>query len=123
MSALQLFIVQRLTALIMAPLVLAHLAVMAYAIHGGLSVAEILGRTQGSWLWFGFYGLFVVAASSHAAIGLRAVLTEWVGFRGRLGGRLRDLGCAVFGLALFGLGARAVWAVTLANTATAGVGL
>ena len=59
-----LYLLQRITALAMAPLVLGHLAVMIYAIQGGLSAAEILGRTQGSLAWFLFYGLFVLAVSS-----------------------------------------------------------
>ena len=64
----RLYMAQRLTALIMAPLVLGHIAVMIYAIQGGLSSAEILGRTQGSLFWLLFYGLFVLAVSIHAAI-------------------------------------------------------
>jgi len=48
MLNLRLYMLQRITALLMAPLVIGHLAVMIYAIQGGLSTAEILGRTQGS---------------------------------------------------------------------------
>ena len=55
MLNLRLYMLQRMTALLMAPLVLGHLAVMIYAIQGGLSAAEILGRTQGSLAWFLFY--------------------------------------------------------------------
>ena len=58
MLTLRLYFAQRLTALIMAPLTLGHLAVMIYAVQGGLSVAEILARTQGSVAWFLFYGGF-----------------------------------------------------------------
>ncbi|WP_299293708.1 succinate dehydrogenase [uncultured Tateyamaria sp.] len=110
MLSLRLYMLQRITALLMAPLVLGHLAVMIYAIQGGLSAAEILGRTQGSVAWFLFYGLFVVAVSVHGAIGLRTVLHEWGGLKGPL------LEAAMWGLglALFALGARAVWAVTFA---------
>jgi hypothetical protein len=43
----RLYMAQRLSALIMAPLVIGHLAVMIYAVQGGLSAGEILGRTQG----------------------------------------------------------------------------
>ena len=46
----RLYLLQRLSALIMAPLVIGHIAVMIYAIQGGLTAAEILGRTQGSLL-------------------------------------------------------------------------
>lgn len=73
---------QRISALVMVPLVFGHLAVMIYAIQGGLSSEEILGRTQGSVFWFLFYGLFVLAVSVHASIGLRTVLGEWAGLRG-----------------------------------------
>ena len=57
MLTLRLYMLQRITALLMAPLVLGHLAMMIYAVQGGLSAAEILGRTQGSILWFLFYGI------------------------------------------------------------------
>ncbi len=111
MLNLRLYMLQRLTALLMAPLVLGHLAVMIYAIQGGLSAAEILGRTQGSALWFLFYGTFVVAVAVHGAIGLRAIAHEWGGLRGPA----LDLFMWATGLALFALGARAVWAVTIAG--------
>lgn len=110
MLNMRLYMMQRITALLMAPLVLGHLAVMVYAVQGGLSAAEILGRTQGSLLWFLFYGLFVVAVSIHGAIGLRAILHEW----GELKGLALDLFMWIAGLSLFTLGARAVWAVTFA---------
>ena len=58
MLNLHLYMAQRLTALIMAPLTIGHLAVMIYAVQDGLSVAEILARTQGSLAWFLFYGIF-----------------------------------------------------------------
>lgn len=108
MSEFHLYMAQRLSALVMAPFVLIHIGVMIYAIQGGLSAAEILGRTQGSTLWFLFYGMFVVAVSIHAAIGLRTVLGEWAGLRGRV----RDAVSLGIGLGLFALGAEAVWAVT-----------
>ena len=110
MTDFRLYMAQRLSALVMAPLVLGHVAVMIYAVGGGLTVAEILGRTQGSAAWFGFYGLFVVAVSVHAAIGLRTVAGEWLGLRGRA----RDAAALLVGAGLLALGARAVWAVTFA---------
>lgn len=110
MLGLRLYMLQRITALLMAPLVLGHLAVMIYAIQGGLSAAEIFGRTQGSVLWFLFYGSFVVAVSVHGAIGLRVIAHEWGGLKGPA----LELFMWITGLALFGLGARAVWAVTFA---------
>jgi len=106
----RLYMAQRITALVMAPLVLGHIAVMIYAVQGGLSAAEILGRTQGSALWFIFYGIFVVAVSIHAAIGVRTVLHEWANVKGVL----LTIATVLIGIGLFMLGARAVWAVTFA---------
>ena len=106
--ALRLYVLQRLTALVMAPLVLVHLAVIVYATRTGLSAEAILGRTEGSLFWAGFYGLFVMAAAIHGTIGLRTVLAEMTGWRG--GGL--DLAMLCFGIALLGLGLRAVWIVT-----------
>lgn len=109
MLDLRLYIAQRLSALVMVPLVLGHIAVMIYAIQGGLSTAEILGRTQGSLLWFLFYGSFVVAVSVHAAIGLRVIAHEWGGLRGRV----LDWLMWGIGACLFYVGILAVFAVTL----------
>ena len=108
MTEFHLYMAQRLSALVMAPFVIVHIGVMIYAIQGGLSAAEILGRTQGSAFWFAFYGMFVIAVSIHAAIGLRTILGEWAGLRGGM----RDGASALIGLGLFALGAQAVWAVT-----------
>lgn len=108
MMTLRLYMAQRLSALVMIPLTLGHIAVMIYAIQGGLSAAEILGRTQGSAFWFTFYGLFVVAVSIHAAIGLRVIAFEWVGLRGAA----LEAGTWVVGIALLLMGGRAVLAVT-----------
>lgn len=109
MLNLRLYMAQRLSAMVMAPLVLGHIAVMVYAIQGGLSTAEILGRTQGSIFWFLFYGSFVAAVSIHAAIGLRVILHETTGLRGR--------GLEAFtygtGIVLLIMGARALLAVTM----------
>ena len=81
-----------------------------YAIQGGLSAAEILGRTQGSLAWFLFYGTFVVAVAIHGAIGLRTIAFEWGGLKGAA----LEVFMWATGLCLFALGARAVWAVTFA---------
>jgi fumarate reductase subunit C len=102
-----LFILQRLTAMLLAPLVLVHLGLVLVAIRGGLSAAEILGRTQGSVGWALFYGVFVVAVAIHAPIGVRNVLREMTGLP-RRGVDWLALG---FGLLLLALGLRAVWAV------------
>ena len=110
MIGAHLYLAQRLTALLMVPLVVGHLAVMVYAVQGGLTAAEILDRTRGSVAWFAFYGLFVLAVSVHAAIGLRAITHELAG----LGGRALDAFAAIVAIALLILGSRAVWAVTFA---------
>lgn len=109
MLSMKLYIAQRLTALLMAPLVLLHLGVMIYAIQGGLSASEILGRTQGSVFWGLTYGLFVVAVSIHAAIGLRVVIHEWFGPQESV---LNGITYALM-LFLLGLGGRAVYAVVM----------
>ncbi|HUF86424.1 MAG TPA: succinate dehydrogenase [Thermohalobaculum sp.] len=103
----QLFVLQRLTALVLAPLVLVHLGLIVLAIRGGLSAAEILGRTQGSVGWALFYGAFVLAAAVHAPIGLRNVLNEWT----PLGRRAADRLALAFAVLLLALGLRAVLAV------------
>ena len=105
----RLYVLQRATAAIMAPLVLAHLALIFYATSRGLSAAEILGRTRGSIGWGLFYGLFVLAAATHGAIGVRAVASEWL----RLRGAPLDALMWIFGLMLAVLGLRAVAAVVL----------
>lgn len=111
MLNLRLYMIQRMTALLMAPLVLGHLGVMIYAVQSGLSTVEILGRTQGSIMWFMFYGTFVIAVAIHGAIGLRAIASEWGGLKGHA----LETFMWIAGLGLFALGARAVWAVTFAT--------
>jgi len=107
MLGVRLYLAQRITAIIMAPLVLIHLFVIIYAVRGGLDASEILARTQGSFLWAGLYGLFVIAASIHAAIGVRVIVYETVDIKGV---RLDGLTWAV-GIICLLLGARAVYAV------------
>ena len=107
MSEAALFALQRLTAKLLAPLVIVHLVLILYAVHGGLSAAEILGRTQGSVAWAVFYALFVIAVSVHAPIGVRNVVREWTWWRGRS----LDVASLVLAIALLGLGLRAVAAV------------
>jgi fumarate reductase subunit C len=102
-----LWIAQRASAAVLVLCVLVHLATMIYAVQGGLTAAEILGRTRGSLAWLAFYSLFVAAAAVHAPIGLRAVLAEWFGWRGRS----RDAVLAVFAALLAAMGMRAVFAV------------
>ena len=108
-NAMRLYMAQRISALLMAPFVIGHLAVMIYAIQGGLSAGEILGRTRGSLLWALFYGGFVLAVSVHAAIGLRTVAAEWLGLRGAI----LDASALAAGLLLLALGLQSVYAVTV----------
>ncbi|MDH5355909.1 MAG: succinate dehydrogenase [Gammaproteobacteria bacterium] len=103
----RLFIAQRLTAMILALLVIIHLGLIMFAVRGGLTAAEILARTQGSIFWTIFYGLFVIVAAIHAPIGLRKVLQEWSGLEGSTINRV----CWMFALLLLVLGFRAVAAV------------
>ena len=104
MIELRLYLAQRATAMILAPLVLLHLGTMIYAIQGGLDAGEILGRTRGSLFWGATYGLFVIAVAVHAAIGLRNIAREWLG----LGGvPLAAFAWAAFAV-LLGFGLRAV---------------
>lgn len=84
MVELRLYLAQRISAAVMAPLVLLHLGVIIYAIQDGLDASEILSRTRGSLLWGSVYGIFVLAVSIHAAIGLRSILREWGQIRGML---------------------------------------
>ena len=109
MIGVRLYLAQRLSALIMAPLIVAHIATMIYAVQNGLTASEILSRTQASAFWGIFYGLFVAAVSVHGAIGLRAVLHEWFG----VAGRQLDVTTWCFGIALALLGGRAIAAVVL----------
>ena len=81
-----------------------HLVTIVYATQGGLSGAEILGRTRGNVAWAAFYVVFVLAAAVHAPIGLRAVLAEWFGWRGRAHAFL----LIAFAVLLAGLGLRTV---------------
>ncbi|MEA3074303.1 MAG: fumarate reductase subunit [Alphaproteobacteria bacterium] len=107
--SLPLYLWQRLTAAVMAPLVLVHVAVIFYASRKGLSAGDILGRTRGSLMWASFYGAFVAAAALHAAIGVRNVLIEW----SPLGEGRAGMFSTLFGLLLLVLGLRAVAAVVL----------
>ena len=102
-----LFMVQRLSAAVLALAVAAHIATILYAIRGGLTAGEILARTHGNLAFFAFYSLFVVAVAFHAPIGLRNVIREWTPWRG---GSL-DLVLAIFAVMLLVLGMRAVLAV------------
>jgi fumarate reductase subunit C len=99
-----LWVAQRASAAVLALCVLVHLATIIYAVQGGLTGAEILARTRGNTAWFAFYTVFVLAVAVHAPIGLRAVLAEWFGWRGRA----RDFALIAFAVVLAGMGIQAV---------------
>jgi fumarate reductase subunit C len=103
-----LWLAQRASAAVLGFCVAVHLATMIVAVRGGLSAAEILARTRGSFAWATFYGVFVLAVAIHAPIGLRTFAAELRGGHHRA----IDGGALIFGLALLALGARAVFAVT-----------
>lgn len=100
-----LWIAQRATAMILAVAVLVHLVTILLAVRGGLSAAEILGRTRGSEAWLGFYAVFSLAAGLHGAIGLRGIAAEWLGLRGRG----FDAAWLALGLLTAAFGMRAAW--------------
>ena len=102
-----LWIAQRVSAAVLALCVIAHLVTIVYAVRGGLTAAEILGRTRGNHAWLAFYSIFVLAVAVHAPIGLRQVVTEWLGWRGRS----RDICAVLFAAVLAWMGMRAVFTV------------
>lgn len=102
-----LWLAQRATAGILALCVVVHLATIVYAVQGGLTAAEILGRTRGNTAWLAFYSTFVIAAAIHAPIGLRPVLGEWLHWRGAS----REMFLILFSAILLLAGMRAVLAV------------
>ena len=104
-----LWLAQRGSAAVLALCVIVHLATMIVAVRGGLTAAEILGRTRGSAAWALFYGLFVAAVAIHAPIGVRSVVAEMRGGHGRG----IDAAMLAFAVALLALGLRAVAAVTM----------
>jgi fumarate reductase subunit C len=100
----RLWLAQRLSAMVLAFCVLVHLITIMLAVRGGLSAAEILGQLRGSPAWLAFYLIFVAGVAVHAPLGLRAIVAEWLGWRGRF------LNAAIFtaGTVLFALGLRAI---------------
>lgn len=101
---------QRVSAMVLALCVLAHIGIMIYAVRGGLTAAQILGRTQGNWGFGLFYSVFVVACAIHVPIGLARILEESAGWRGARVSLLTGL----FGLLLLMMGLRSVYGVVAA---------
>lgn len=100
---------QRLSAIVLALCVLVHLGVMMVAVRGGLSAAEILGRTQGNWGFAAFYAVFVLACAAHVPVGLANIAREWCG----LGPRTALWLSNAVALALLVMGLRAVVGVVM----------
>ena len=105
----RLWLAQRASAAVLALCVLVHLATMIIAVKGGLTAADILGRTHGNTAWGAFYAVFVAAVAIHAPIGLRTIAAEWLDWRGRGA----DACWLLVGVASFVIGIRAVAAVVL----------
>ena len=101
---------QRASAMVLAVGVLAHLAVMIYAVRGGLSAAEILSRTHGSRLFGTLYTLLVLACAVHVPLGLVAIVQEWLGWRGPK----VMIGAALFSVVIAIMGLRTVYGVVVA---------
>lgn len=72
----KLWYAQRISAMVLGICVAIHLLIIFYAIRGGLSAQEILGRTQGNVLFAIFYEIFVLACFVHAPIGVANILQE-----------------------------------------------
>lgn len=79
--------------------VVVHIATIIYAVRHGLTADAIVGRMHANAAWPTFYLVFVVAAAVHAPLGIRSIVDEWLGLRGRavdvaLGGFALLLLCA-----------------------------
>jgi len=72
----KLWYAQRISAMILGICVAIHLLIIFYAIRGGISAQEILGRTQGNLSFALFYEIFVLACFVHAPIGVANILQE-----------------------------------------------
>lgn len=100
----RLWLAQRLSAMVLAVCVLVHLVTIVLAVRGGLSAAEILGRLRATPAWLAFYLVFVASVAVHAPLGLRAIVAEWLGWRGRF----LNAGVFLAGGVLLALGLRAI---------------
>jgi fumarate reductase subunit C len=100
----------RISSMVLAFCVLVHLAVIIYAVRGGLSGAEVLARTHGSWTFGLFYAVFVLACAVHVPLGLARIVREELGWPERNVNLLATL----FALLLLVLGLRSVYGVVLA---------
>lgn len=96
---------QRVSAMVLVLCVVVHLGGIIYAVRGGLTAAEILGRTRGNWGFGAFYTVFVVACAIHAPIGVANIVAETTGGRGPSSLVI----ASVLGLAILAMGLRAVY--------------
>jgi fumarate reductase subunit C len=95
---------QRVSAMALAICVVVHIATIVYAVRGGLTAAQILSRTRGSFAFGTFYVVFLAACAVHVPIGLAAILEEWFGFSRRAARAV----AVAFAALLFGFGAAAL---------------
>lgn len=100
---------QHMSAMVLAICVFVHIGVIIYAVRGGLSAAEILGRTHGNWAFGMFYVVFVVACAVHVPAGIANITEEWFSWRTSTAAIVSKL----FGLVILIMGLQAVYAVTL----------
>jgi fumarate reductase subunit C len=103
----KLWYAMRISSMLLAVCVLVHIVTVIYAVRGGLSAAEILGRTHGNWIFGMFYGVFVVACAVHVPLGLAAIAEEWLGVRERAALALAQ----IIGFVILLMGLRAVYGV------------
>ena len=97
----------RISAMVLAICVVVHLATIIYAVQGGLTAGEILGRTRGNVVFAGFYAVFVLACAVHVPVGVENIAREWFRFGPRAARALAWALAAV----ILGMGLRAVYGV------------
>jgi fumarate reductase subunit C len=100
---------QHISAMALAICVFIHIGVIIYAVRGGLTAAEILARTHGSWVFGIFYSVFVIACAMHVPVGIANIAQEWFGLSAPVAAIISKL----FGLIILVMGLQAVFAVTL----------
>jgi len=98
---------QRISAMVLMVFVFIHLGLILYAMRGGLTAAEILGRTQGNLALAVFYAVFVLACVIHVPLGLQKIAEEW----GGMTPPTAQLLTRGFAALILVLGLTAVWAV------------
>jgi len=107
MNERRLFLLQRLSAILLLPLICVHLLLILYAAREGITAENILARTSGNMFWALVYGLFVLLVAVHAPIGLRNIMSEWLNWPKSI---INAISVAMFFLFLL-MGLRSVSAV------------